>query len=119
VLHQPFAVEFTIQNMTLHLADLAAIVDSADGFAFSGYKQSCFKILPLGRHTFNLNFLPLKCGRIHLPRVRILKRSDISISSDGTVNLSKQDEKNCFKIFVPSQNQSSSEISVIVLPKLF
>jgi hypothetical protein len=73
-----FQYALTIQNLTFHVAELVALIEASDGFVFSGYKQSCFRILPLSSHTLTLNVLPLFQGEFHLPGVKVFKRSDVS-----------------------------------------
>ncbi|KAI8915996.1 Gryzun, putative trafficking through golgi-domain-containing protein, partial [Gorgonomyces haynaldii] len=72
----PFTVQYIIQNLTLHVAELVTMVEFSDAFVFSGYKSSQFRLLPLSSHIVDLQCIPLTSGKAILPQLSVLKQSD-------------------------------------------
>ncbi|KAJ2998032.1 hypothetical protein HDV02_004943 [Globomyces sp. JEL0801] len=104
VVGKPFDVTYTIQNLTLHLAELLSLVESSEHFVFSGYKQIGCRILPYGTQLLKMKFLPLSVGRCALPQLRIMKRSDMTILEEAETDLNRKEGDNdkCFPISVAS-----------------
>ena len=115
---QPFSVAYNVQNLTLHLAELVILVDPTDGISFAGYKQSIFRVLPHAKYTFKFNLIAKKCGQLQLPRVRVLKRSDVITMSDNTLSVGKELESKCFSIMTNPGNlvPDSNALHIHVFP---
>jgi hypothetical protein len=117
-----FTVTFTIQNLTLHLAELVSFVEASDSFVFAGYKQMAIRILPLSTFKLKLHFLPIMGGRQAIPLLRVLKRSDaLAMSDGGTMSVSKADADKCFAITAAEVHKFGSkngELYVHVFPSL-
>eukprot|EP00842_Homolaphlyctis_polyrhiza_P001983 jgi/Hompol1/2786/HPOL_000378-RA len=79
VVGKPFLVTYTIQNTTLHLAELVSYIESSEHFVFAGYKQSHIRVLPLGTHTLTLQLVAINSGRCALPNLKVLKRTDAAM----------------------------------------
>ena len=103
----PFTASYTIENLTLHVAELGYVVDSSDNFVFSGYKQRVFRILPLSSLSISFTLFPLNAGRFPLPQLRVVKKSDIGGVTDQAVGLSLE-KINLDKSFAVVANPSMS-----------
>lgn len=68
---QILPVELVVQNTSLKLEDIVIVVDSMDGFVFSGAKSFPMKILPLGSRIVKLNMVPLQGGKCQLPTIKV------------------------------------------------
>jgi Gryzun, putative Golgi trafficking len=106
----PFVCKYTIQNLTLHLAELVSFSESSDQFVFAGMKLQNFKVLPFATHKLVFNILPLTSGRCTLPQVKVLKKTDFKTSEDGKT-LMPLDK--AFAIRGPCTMQSSNKELVV------
>ncbi|KAJ3312349.1 hypothetical protein HDV04_003242 [Boothiomyces sp. JEL0838] len=90
---QPFLIEYTIQNLTLHVAELVTLFEPTDNFFYAGYKQKLVRILPLGTSKLIVNVIGMKSGLGRVPVLRIMKKSDFEKRDSDTIDLSK-----CFDV---------------------
>jgi hypothetical protein len=106
-----FTVTCTIQNLTMHFAELVAFVEASDAFVFAGYKQMAIRILPLASCDVRFRLLPLQPGRRALPLLRLLKRSDAMSMGEGgnNLSLSKVEGDKCFPISVAEVHKFGSK----------
>jgi hypothetical protein len=112
----PFLVEYVIQNLTLHLAELVAFSESSDHFVFSGMKLLHFRILPLATYTLKYNVLPLIIGKFSLPQVKVIKKADIQTGDENISTRMSVDK--LFPVKCPlTMLTPSNEIVVNVGPK--
>ncbi|KAK5673417.1 hypothetical protein QVD99_000865 [Batrachochytrium dendrobatidis] len=80
----PFELRYTIQNTTIHLAELLSYMESSEHFVFAGYKQMNYKLLPLSTQTLTFQLVPLSSGRCALPNFKTMKQTDAALLfSDG------------------------------------
>ncbi|KAH9246015.1 hypothetical protein BASA81_016477 [Batrachochytrium salamandrivorans] len=75
----PFKMHYTVQNTTLHLAELVSYIESSEYFVFAGYKQINFSLSPLSSHILTFQLVPLTSGRCALPHLKTMKRTDATM----------------------------------------
>jgi hypothetical protein len=117
---QTFNWTFVLQNLTFHLAELVAFVEASDSFVFAGYKQKAIRILPFSTEKLEFRILAIQPGKVALPLVRIMKRSDAQALLEGG-SISKADTEKCFTLCVSELYRSGSkngELYVQVYPSL-
>ncbi|KAJ3268791.1 hypothetical protein HDV01_002277 [Terramyces sp. JEL0728] len=90
---KPFVIEYTIQNLTLHVAELVTLFEATDNFFYAGYKQKLVRVLPLGTSRIVVNVIAMKSGRGRVPVLRIMKKSDFEKRDGDVTDLSK-----CFDV---------------------
>jgi hypothetical protein len=103
--------------MTLHLAELFAFVESSETFVFSGYKQTSFKVLPLGSKTLGFNLSSSQTGRFALPVLRVMKKSDAAGLQETSTgyHLLKEDLEKCFAVTVGVGHLGKGEDGAIMV----
>lgn len=76
----PFTVTYTLHNTSLTAHHLSLTMDLTEGFVFSGYKQTQIRALPLSSIIMTYNCVPLVCGKVNIPKLKV---SVIGDGADG------------------------------------
>ncbi|KAI9203606.1 Gryzun, putative trafficking through golgi-domain-containing protein [Polychytrium aggregatum] len=69
-----FTVQHVIENPSLQVVELHATIEAAEGFVFSGYKQTGIRILPLSSARLQYNCIALLSGQLTPPKIKIIKK---------------------------------------------
>jgi len=67
------------------LEEIFITVEANEAFVFSGYRQLSIRIPPLSHHQISYNYFPLVSGRVFLPRVKFIRKSE---SGDQVLSVS-------------------------------
>lgn len=70
-------LNYTLENPTIYFLTFSITMEGSDVFAFGGPKQIVLQILPLSRHTFKYNLLPINAdpeGEWIKPVVKVVDR---------------------------------------------
>jgi len=70
-LRSPMPVRYRLENRTMLPQDLEIVVESSEGFMFSGPKQLTMRLLPTDHQDLIYNLFPLVAGNVVLPRLNV------------------------------------------------
>jgi trafficking protein particle complex subunit 11 len=84
-LHQPTEMKLVIRNRhpskTAHVV-VSIDLDNSDGFILSGVRSGRAPVLlPGAEHELVWNLIPLECGYVRLPRIRVVDRRKPFVSA--------------------------------------
>ncbi|KAJ3393816.1 hypothetical protein HDU92_007453 [Lobulomyces angularis] len=97
------SIIYLIQNTTMHVMELQTLMESNEGFIYSGLKQSLHKVLPFSTVYLSYNLVAINSGKLILPKLTCTRKS---YSND----LSKAEDIPCPIKF------NSQDISIFVKP---
>jgi len=70
-MRSPMCIRYKLGNKTLLPQDLEIVIESSEGFMFSGQKQMSLRLLPQDHQELVYNLFPLIAGNVNLPRLNV------------------------------------------------
>ncbi|CAG8498132.1 7467_t:CDS:10 [Ambispora gerdemannii] len=124
VVGQLFTLTYNVTNFSLSHARIHVYAEVHEAFVFAGYKQTSIRVSPLSTYLFKVNCFPLVVGKVRLPKVRFVIKTDPDATSlpklrfaDPDVPPPSADQE--LKIFAPGikENTDDDGIMVFIGPK--
>ncbi|KAJ1558908.1 hypothetical protein HK096_006580 [Nowakowskiella sp. JEL0078] len=117
-----FPAKYILQNISMEIIELSAVVEVAEGFVFSGYKSMTIKLLPLSTKHIIYNILPLIGGRCSVPHLKFTYKSISTAATPAKIQSPNSDLTSTPIISTPGSTTTTatsepavSEISVMSL----
>ncbi|XP_050304839.1 trafficking protein particle complex subunit 11 [Anthonomus grandis grandis] len=67
----PVVIKYHLMNQSSHLVQLDVGIEAAEGFMFSGFRQTTVSIMPHTTKILQYNLYPLVAGNVFLPRLML------------------------------------------------